>query len=163
MTTLAPLMDAAPVVQIHAVSALLALVLGPVALFRRRRDRGHRVVGYTWIAAMAVTALSSFWINGMALIGPFGPIHLLSVLTLVTLTLGLRAARQRRIAAHRQMMQALYLWALGVAGLFTLLPGRVMHRVVFGADSPLGFAVLALAVLGALALWRGRGRQTNAR
>ena len=160
MATLAPLLDAAPLVQLHAAGALLSLALGPLVLFRRSRDRWHRIGGYVWIAVMVTTALSSFGIHGFAMVGPFGPIHLLSGFTLVMLALGLRAAIQRRIEAHRRMMQGLYLWSLGVAGLFTLLPGRVMHRVVFGSDTPLGFAVLtALALLiGVGFRWRGRLR-----
>lgn len=160
MATLAPLLDAAPLVQLHAAGALLSLALGPLVLFRRSRDRWHRIGGYVWIAAMVMTALSSFGIHGFAMVGPFGPIHLLSGFTLVMLALGLRAAIQRRIEAHRRMMQGLYLWSLGVAGLFTLLPGRVMHRVVFGSDTPLGFALLtALALLIGVGLrWRGRFR-----
>lgn len=155
MTTLAPLIDAPLIVQVHVAAALVSIGLGPFVVFRHRRDLWHRVGGRVWIGAMALTAISSFGIHGFALVGPFGPIHLLSVLTLVSLTLGLRAAMQRRIEAHRAIMQSLYVWALGVAGLFTLLPGRTMHRVVFGADNPAGFALLAAsAALLALVLWR---------
>jgi uncharacterized membrane protein len=32
---------------------------------------------------MAVVAASSFWIHQMRLVGPFSPIHLLSIFTLV--------------------------------------------------------------------------------
>ena len=156
MTTLAPLLDASPVIQTHAAAALVALVLGPLVLFRRRRDRLHKAGGYIWIVAMAVAAVSSFWIHTLPMIGPFGPIHLLSVLTLVALTVGLRAAVTRRIEAHRCTMQALYFWSLGVAGTFTLLPGRIMHRVLFPDDSLPGFAFLALLALTIWALLRWR-------
>lgn len=146
MTTLAPLLAADLTVQIHAFAALGALVLGPVVLWRRRRDGWHRAGGYLWVALMAVAALSSFGIHGIALVGPFGPIHLLSILTLGMLARGVRAALLRRIAEHQAVMRNLYVWALGVAGLFTLLPGRVMHRVVFGDETLPGFVVLALVV-----------------
>ena len=158
MTTLAPLIESPLTVQVHAAAALVAMLLGPFVLFRARRDRLHRSLGRVWIGAMAITALSSFGIHDMALIGPFGPIHLLSVLTLASLALGLRAAMQGRIAAHRATMRSLYFWALGVAGLFTLLPGRTMHQVVFGADTPAGFALLAgaVVVLALAVRWRPR-------
>ncbi|MFN4099223.1 MAG: DUF2306 domain-containing protein [Pararhodobacter sp.] len=161
MTTLAPLLETAPVVQLHVAAALISLALGPLVLFRRRRDGWHKTGGYVWIMAMIVTAVSSFWIHGFALIGPFGPIHLLSVLTLVALAQGLHAAVTRRIETHRRTMQALYFWALGVAGMFTLLPGRVMHRVLFPEGSPLGFAVVALSALMIWVLLRWRGRVRN--
>jgi len=158
MTTLAPLLDAAPVVQIHAGAALAALVLGPLVLLRRRRDGWHRAGGYVWITAMAVTAVSSFWIHSMPLVGPFGPIHLLSVLTLVMLAIGLRAALRRQVEAHRRTMQALYVWPLLVAGLFTLFPGRIMHRVLFDGDNAPGFALLVVSagMIWVFLRWRRR-------
>ena len=41
-------------------------------------------------------------------------------------------ARRGRIAAHRSSMTWLFVAALLVAGAFTLLPHRIMGRVVFG-------------------------------
>jgi uncharacterized membrane protein len=41
-------------------------------------------------------------------------------------------ARRGRIGAHRWSMIGLYLGALLITGAFTLLPGRIMGRVVFG-------------------------------
>ena len=37
---------------------------------------------------MAVVAVSSFWIHQIRLVGPWSPIHLLSIFTLVMLPLG---------------------------------------------------------------------------
>jgi uncharacterized membrane protein len=36
------------------------------------------------------------------------------------------------VKQHRSAMISLYLFALIGAGVFTLLPGRIMHEVVFG-------------------------------
>ncbi|WP_393956232.1 hypothetical protein [Methylorubrum sp. POS3] len=41
-------------------------------------------------------------------------------------------ARARRIEAHRWTMIGLFVGALVITGLFTLVPGRVMHAVLFG-------------------------------
>jgi len=49
------------------------------------------------------------------------------------LPLAVWAARRHQVAAHRRAMIMLFAGALVIAGLFTLLPGRVMHKVVFGA------------------------------
>lgn len=81
---------------------------------------------------MAAVAASSFWIHRIRLVGPWSPIHLLSIFTLVVLPLAVWRAHQHRIADHRRAMIALFSGALVVAGLFTLLPGRIMHTVVFG-------------------------------
>jgi uncharacterized membrane protein len=41
-------------------------------------------------------------------------------------------ARRHNVSAHRKAMMSIFFGALVVAGLFTLLPGRIMHAVVFG-------------------------------
>jgi uncharacterized membrane protein len=81
---------------------------------------------------MATIAVSSFWIHDLRMIGPFSPIHLLSIFTLAVLPLAVLAARRHDVARHRRAMLGLFLGALVVAGLFTLLPGRIMHAAVFG-------------------------------
>ena len=59
-------------------------------------------------------------------------IHLLAIFTLVMLPLAVLHARGHRVARHRNAMIAIFAGALVVAGLFTLMPGRIMHAVVFG-------------------------------
>ncbi len=119
-------------VQSHAFLAL-ALVPLTLAIFALPRgSRLHRSLGWAWVTGMGAVALSSFAIHDIRLIGPFSPIHLLSLFTLVMLVLGVRAARHHRVIAHRQTMKGLTYGALIGAGLFTLLPGRVMYQVVFG-------------------------------
>jgi uncharacterized membrane protein len=81
---------------------------------------------------MAVIAISSFWIHDIRLIGPFSPIHLLSIFTLAILPLAVWHARRHRVERHRKAMTSIFVGALVIAGLFTLLPGRIMHHVVFG-------------------------------
>jgi len=63
--------------------------------------------------------------------GPWSPIHLLSILVLVTLPLAVLHARRHDIAQHRIAMLMLFTGALVIAGGFTFLPGRIMHAVVF--------------------------------
>jgi uncharacterized membrane protein len=80
---------------------------------------------------MALTALTSFGISELQE-GQFSLIHLLSVATLGFLVLGVARARQHQIAGHRRAMLGLTYGALCVAGAFTLMPGRLMHAVLFG-------------------------------
>ena len=157
---ISPILDAGLPVQIHLASVLLALVLGPFVLLRPRRDRLHRAMGAIWVGAMGLGALSSFLIWGYGLIGPFSPIHLLSLFVLWSLWVAITAIRRGDVARHRAHMRGLYVYGLLVPGLFTLLPGRVLHRVIFGTDTPMGFAALAaLAVAAVLVLrWAKRRR-----
>lgn len=151
----APIFDAPAAVQAHVVCAAVALVLGPVPLWRRRRDRLHRASGHAWVAVMAALALSGLAIPAgpIALAGPFGPIHLLSVYVLWALWVGVGHARAGRIAAHRGAMRGLYFGAVGLAGLFTLLPGRLMNRVLFGDDSVLGLVVIGAGLAAMIGAW----------
>ena len=43
--TLSPFLDASLQVQIHIVSALIGLCLGPFVLYRRKRDSMHKLLG----------------------------------------------------------------------------------------------------------------------
>ena len=53
---------------------------------------------------MAAVAISSFWIHEIRLVGPFSPIHLLSIFTPVMLVLAVvaRPAAQCRAATGRR-------------------------------------------------------------
>ena len=141
-----PLLDASPVIQFHVASASTALLLGPLALYRKRRDRLHKISGYFWVLAMGMTALSSFWIHDFPVIGPFSPIHLLAVLVLWSLYKGMGHVFAGRIREHEIVMRSLYMNGLLVAGMFNFLPGRVTNRMVFGEASTLGYVVIALGL-----------------
>jgi uncharacterized membrane protein len=130
--SLTPLLHASPAIQIHAFAAMTAFVLGVVQLSAPKGTLPHRALGWTWAGLMTVVAVSSFWINELRVMGPWSPIHLLSIFTLATLPFAILQARRHRVLAHRRAMMGLFLGALVVAGLFTLMPGRLMHAVVFG-------------------------------
>ena len=130
--TLQPLFNDGAIITLHALAALAGLLLGLSQLILRKGGRRHRSIGYVWISLMVSVAVSSFWIHGFRSFGPFSLIHVLSLLTLVALAFGVRAARVGNMAAHRWSMRSLFFGALVIAGAFTLLPGRVMHAVVMG-------------------------------
>ena len=127
-----PLLDAAPAIPLHAFAAMTAFVLGAVQLAAPKGTLPHRTLGWIWVAVMAIVAGSSFWIHQIRLVGPWSPIHLLSIFTLVMLPLGVWMAHRHRVADHRRIMILMFSGAPVIAGLFTLLPGRIMHAVVFG-------------------------------
>jgi uncharacterized membrane protein len=130
--TLAPLLDAAPAIQLHAFAATTAFALGIVQFARPKGTLPHRTIGAIWVILMATVAISSFWIHGMRLWGPWSPIHLISIFTLVTLPLAVWAAHRHAVDRHRRAMTVIFFGALVIAGVFTLVPGRIMHAVVFG-------------------------------
>ena len=130
--TLTPLLAAPAVIQLHAFAALAAFGLGVVQLSAPKGTIPHRVFGWIWAALMLAVVLSSFFIHTIRLWGPWSPIHLLSLLTLVMVPLAVLRARRHQVDKHRRAMTGLFVGALVVAGIFTLLPGRIMHEVVFG-------------------------------
>lgn len=130
--TFQPLLNAPLAIQIHAFAALMLLPLTLVIFSLPRGTSLHRILGWSWIGLMALVAVSSFWIQDIRLIGGFSPIHLLSIFTLAALARGLYAARHRQVGMHRQTMTWITYGALMGAGAFTLLPGRIMHTVLFG-------------------------------
>ena len=134
--SLAPLLNAAPATKLHAFAALAALGLGAVQFAARKGTLPHRTIGWVWVALMVTVAASSFWIHDLRVWGPWSPIHLLSIFTLATLPLAIVHARRHRVDRHRNAMFAIFTGALVVAGLFTLLPSRITHAVVFGLEGP---------------------------
>ncbi len=155
LMTLDPIYTASLAIQLHVAAALPALVIGPVVVFRPNRDRIHKILGYVWIAAMLGLAVSGLFIESdIALVGHFGPIHLLSLFTLWGVVEGLGHAIRRNIPAHRATMQNLWFGAMGLAGLMTLLPGRRMNEVLFSGDEHLGWIAIAVGLMGLILLWR---------
>ena len=138
-------------VQIHVAAALPALVLGPVAIWQRRRRVVHRLAGRAWVSAMVVLAGSSFFITEARQFGPFSVIHILSVLTFIGLWQGLSAIRRGDVAGHQRAMRGLYMQALILAGVFTAWPGRRMNALFFQNAPWLGFWLTI--GLGLCALW----------
>ena len=130
--SLAPLLEAAPAIPVHAFAAMAALGLGIIQFAAPKGTLPHRTVGWIWVVLMAVVAASSFWIHQIRLVGPWSPIHLLSIMVLVMLPIAVIRAHRHDVRRHSRMMIGIFSGGLVIAGLFTLLPGRIMHAVVFG-------------------------------
>lgn len=109
---------------------MLAFLLGLAQFALPKGGARHRAMGYAWVGLLSLVALSSFGIVGRS--GQYSWIHLISIYTLLALPVAVLHARQGRITSHRWQMIGMFVGALVVTGLFTLLPGRLMHLVVFG-------------------------------
>ena len=99
--SLDPLLAAPGVIQIHAFAAMAAFLLGIVQFIGRKGTIPHRSVGAIWVLLMLTVAISSFWIHEIRLVGPWSPIHLISIFTLVMLPLGVWRAHTHRVNAHK--------------------------------------------------------------
>ncbi|MEQ9456606.1 MAG: DUF2306 domain-containing protein [Alphaproteobacteria bacterium] len=119
-------------IPVHALMAMAALGLGGAQLLLPKGTGRHRVTGYLWIVLMAGIAVTGLFIHEIRMIGPFSPIHLLSLLVLFNLFNAIRYARSGNIDRHGRTMKQLFFFALVVAGAFTLLPGRAMNTLFLG-------------------------------
>lgn len=124
------LAEGSRLIQLHIATISLCLVLTPVLLLGRRGVRWHRVLGYGWVASMSATALLTFGIRDSNH-GGLSAIHVLSAITLTQAPMLAWHARKHRVDAHRYTVLSLVSGALLIAGLFTLLPGRMLGRWLF--------------------------------
>ena len=136
--------DFPPVILAHALAASFALSVGLLQLLRRKRgDRAHRILGWSWVSAMAVVIVSSFFIQ--TLNGGFSWLHGLSILTAGTTTLALIAAHRHNVPSHRAAMIGTY---LGLVGAFVGVVAVPSRRIpTFATGHPLEFAIWTAAIL----------------
>src|SRR6476620_397520 len=97
--SLTPLLEAPGTIPLHAFAAMAAFVLGIVQFAAPKGTLPHRTIGWIWVLLMFAVAVSSFWIHEIRLVGPFSPIHLLSIFAPVMLVLAVVHARRTMSAA----------------------------------------------------------------
>jgi uncharacterized membrane protein len=130
--TFTPLLNAPWTIQVHTFFALAAFILGLFQLIGVKGTHRHRMIGYIWSVSMLIVAGTSIFITVINGPGHYSLIHLFTILVLITLPLALLNARRGNIKAHRRGMMGLFFGALVIAGAFTLVPGRLLHAVLFG-------------------------------
>lgn len=118
------------VLQAHVAAALITFAAGCVLLAGVKGRAMHKALGYVWVVSMAITAVSSFFLQSLNP-GSFSFIHALSAWTMIILPMGLAAARRKNIAAHRKHMTGMFMGGMVIAGLFSFLPGRLMWHLFF--------------------------------
>ena len=140
--TIVHAMDAfTSVIFVHALAALYVLLLGPLQILRRRRDRAHRMLGTTWVVAILVVCGSSFGImpNG------FSWLHGLSLWTLLCMVLAIAAIRRGNVPTHRGFMIGSYVGTLTAFAFAALVPTRLIPQLLRSEPLVAGVTVLAVA------------------
>src|SRR5262245_18244749 len=113
-------------VAIHLVAVLPALLLGAIQLATPKGTPLHRRLGWLWVAAMAVAAVSSFWILGFSKAAGYYVIHMVSLWVLIPLALAIWSIRRDNVRAHKGFTIGVFLGLLG-AGAGALTPGRTLY------------------------------------
>jgi uncharacterized membrane protein len=127
-----------PLVWVHLATILVATSLTPVMLLRRKGDRRHRRIGYVWVGAMLLTAVTSLFFNtgrpgGWGVFsGNFSFIHILSVFVLVLVPLIVGRARAHDHAAHESAVRGMVIGSLLIAGFFTFPFNRMLGAWLLG-------------------------------
>lgn len=68
---------------VHVTAASWVLVAGGFQLARAKGTVSHRALGWSWMLAISLVAISSFWIHDLEPVAlGLGPIHFLSLWTL---------------------------------------------------------------------------------
>lgn len=119
-----------PLIWLHLAAIGLSLALAPAILWNKRGDKRHRTLGYVWVAAMTIAALSSLFIREINH-GGFSLIHLLSAFTLIQLPLIVLSARAHNHRRHRSAIRGMIIGALLIAGFFTFPFGRLLGHWLF--------------------------------
>jgi uncharacterized membrane protein len=102
-----------------------------VILFRPKGRGLHKALGWSWVIAMGITAVSSLFITGLN--GDFySLVHLLSGWTIIGLPMAIYAIRNRKVETHRRAMTGMFVGGLIIAGALTFIPGRLMFETFFG-------------------------------
>jgi uncharacterized membrane protein len=117
-------------VAIHLATIVPALAIGLWQLAAPKGTRPHRFLGWAWILAMAITAVTSFWITGINSGGRWSAIHLLSVFVLFNLAASLWFIRRGNVRAHQKFMVGTMLGVVG-AGIGAVMPGRFLAQLLF--------------------------------
>jgi uncharacterized membrane protein len=113
---------------IHLAAVVPAVVIGVAQLAAKKGTREHKRLGWIWVLAMLVAALSSFWIMEQRKGEGWSAIHLLSAWVLVALSLAIWHIRRGNVRAHRRYMVGTLI-GLAAAGIGALMPGRFLAQL----------------------------------
>jgi uncharacterized membrane protein len=119
---------------LHLTTVVPAFFLGTFLMANRKGTGRHRVLGRAYMLLLTVTAVITLFMEAKAgpkLMGHFGFIHALSLLTLWAVPAAYFAARRHDRLRHRRLMIGTYVGAILIAGLLAFSPGRFLHDLFF--------------------------------
>lgn len=119
----------------HLITVVPCIFLGAYGLMAKKGTRIHKKLGKIYMVLMLITAVLTLFMPALVggrFLNHFGWIHLFSLLTLWTVPTAYTAIKKGKVKAHQRKMVLLYIGAIGIAGGFTLTPGRYLHTLFFG-------------------------------
>jgi uncharacterized membrane protein len=113
---------------IHLAAVVPAVVIGVAQLASAKGTPRHRFLGWIWVLAMAVVAISSLWIMELRKGAGYSVIHLLSAWVLFCLIAAIWSIRRGNVRRHKYFMVGVMLGLAG-AGIGALMPGRFLAQL----------------------------------
>ena len=120
---------------LHLSIIFPCIFLGAYLLLFPKATRLHRLLGKIYLSLMGMTGIITLFMPSQGefkLLNHFGPLHVLSVITLYTVPTAYRAAKNKNIAAHKSAMIQLYIGGIIIAGSWAILgEGRLLNELFF--------------------------------
>jgi len=124
-------------IYIHAFFALIAVPVGLYILLTKKGTQKHKSTGRIWTLFLLIVSFTALFIQAINP-GEYSLIHLLIPWTIGSLIYSIWSIRkfqktklQKYKKAHMYSMIGVYVGALLVAGVFTLMPGRLFYEILF--------------------------------
>ncbi|EAS47891.1 hypothetical protein GB2207_08781 [marine gamma proteobacterium HTCC2207] len=124
-------------IYIHAFFALIAVPVGLYILLTKKGTQKHKLTGRIWTLFLLIVSFTALFIQAINP-GEYSLIHLLIPWTIGSLIYSIWSIRkfqktklQKYKKAHMYSMIGVYVGALLVAGVFTLMPGRLFYEILF--------------------------------
>jgi len=133
--TLAPLLAAPLLVQLHVGLGLAALILGAARIAWPHPERRDRAFGWTFLALLAATTVTAILLArppGAPNLFGLTLGHLFIFGAAIGIAAAVLAARNAERLRWRNIVTALFAGVLVMAGLFELTPGRLLNTVLAG-------------------------------
>lgn len=134
-----PLLETSLVIQVHAISAMIAFALGVLQFAAPKGTLPHKSLGVVWVLLMTTITVSSIFIRpslypGLPIVQWFSWIHIFTVITAIGIVQGVMIliGGGPMLKKHSGPFLGIFIGGLVIAGGFAFLPGRIMHQVVFG-------------------------------
>lgn len=126
-----PILNTSPAVQIHLVTAVLALGLGTAMWVRKKGTKSHKMIGRAFVLVLLATAVSSIFIRHINN-GNFSFIHIFVPITFIGSFQAVYWIRQGNIRKHLSAVRGMFFGALLIPGFLAFLPGRLLWKAFFG-------------------------------
>jgi len=123
--------EAPLVIQVHALAAIGAFVVGLIQMLAPKGVLPHRMMGYLFVVLMVTVASTAVFIRHLNN-GNFSIIHIFVPLTFFSLFGLVRNAMSGNGHEHGRAAKGLFFAALMIPGLFAFMPGRLMWAVISG-------------------------------